>query len=93
MMSACRSHPCVFMAEEGTSTQAVMQMVELGAVDVLQKPLTRERLQNIWQHVVRKVRQRLKLAPSPLNSSCCCCLLVQRCTRHSLLYQALAHSS
>lgn len=55
MMSASRSLPCVLMAEEGTSMQALMQMVELGAVDVLQKPLTKERLQNIWQHVVRKV--------------------------------------
>lgn len=33
----------------------LMRMVELGAVEIIQKPLSKERLQNIWQHVVRKV--------------------------------------
>jgi hypothetical protein len=31
--------------------------VQLGAADFLQKPLSDEKLRNIWQHVVRKVRR------------------------------------
>ena len=33
---------------------AVMHGIELGAVDVLEKPLSSLKLRNIWQHVVRK---------------------------------------
>ena len=35
---------------------AVMHGIELGAVDVLEKPLSSLKLRNIWQHVVRKAR-------------------------------------
>lgn len=34
----------------------VMHGIELGAVDVLEKPLSSLKLRNIWQHVVRKAR-------------------------------------
>ncbi len=35
---------------------AVMEGIELGAVDFLEKPVSPHKLRNIWQHVVRKVQ-------------------------------------
>lgn len=55
VMSAETRLPYVLMAEKETSMKVLMEMVELGAVEIIQKPLSKERLQNIWQHVVRKM--------------------------------------
>ncbi len=54
-MCARNSLACVLMADAETSLEDLVRMVQLGAVEIIQKPLSQERLQNIWQHVVRKV--------------------------------------
>ena len=48
--------PLVLMSEKGSSTDDVWRGIEVGAADVLEKPLSLLKLRNIWQHVVRKVR-------------------------------------
>ena len=48
--------PLVLMSEKGSSTDDVWRGIEVGAADVLEKPLSSLKLRNIWQHVVRKVR-------------------------------------
>jgi len=48
--------PLVLMSEKSSSTDDVWRGIELGAADVLEKPLSLLKLRNIWQHVVRKVR-------------------------------------
>lgn len=47
--------PLVLMSEKSSSTDDVWRGIELGAADVLEKPLSSLKLRNIWQHVVRKV--------------------------------------
>lgn len=47
--------PVVLMSEKGSSTDDVWRGIEVGAADVLEKPLSLLKLRNIWQHVVRKV--------------------------------------
>lgn len=48
--------PLVLMSEKSSSTDDVWRGIELGAADVLEKPLSSLKLRNVWQHVVRKVR-------------------------------------
>ncbi len=55
--------PLVLMSEKGSSTDDVWRGIEVGAADVLEKPLSLLKLRNIWQHVVRKVG--CDLCPSP----------------------------
>lgn len=47
--------PLVLMSEKGSSTDDVWRGIEVGAADVLEKPLSLLKLRNIWQHVVRKM--------------------------------------
>ena len=56
--------PLVLMSEKGSSTDDVWRGIEVGAADVLEKPLSPLKLRNIWQHVVRKVHLAVP-APSP----------------------------
>ena len=44
----------MLMVDALSPYSAVMHGIELGAVDVLEKPLSSLKLRNIWQHVVRK---------------------------------------
>ena len=55
------------MSDKEASISDVWRGIELGAADVLEKPLSLLKLRNIWQHVVRKVRVG-KRAP-PLSNS------------------------
>ncbi len=55
--------PLVLMSEKGSSTDDVWRGIEVGAADVLEKPLSLLKLRNIWQHVVRKVQ--LLTPPAP----------------------------
>lgn len=58
---ALQGLPLVLMADGGSTgnTGDVWKGIELGAVDFLERPLSLLKLQNIWQHVVRKVRRGL----------------------------------
>ena len=49
-----RNLPLVLMSASGGAGE-VMKGIELGAVDYLEKPVSLDKLRNIWQHVVRKV--------------------------------------
>ena len=69
LLEAACSLPLVLISSPGTPTECVWQGIEVGAADVLEKPLSLLKLQNIWQHVVRKVRlclltQGARLGPS-----------------------------
>ncbi|KAL2612069.1 hypothetical protein R1flu_023761 [Riccia fluitans] len=53
ILEAARHLPTILMSN--TENMAIMmQGIALGAADFLQKPLSDEKLRNIWQHVVRK---------------------------------------
>ena len=52
---AASALPLVLMVDKDSPYRDVMRGIELGAVDVLEKPLSSLKLRNIWQHVVRKV--------------------------------------
>jgi DNA-binding response OmpR family regulator len=72
--------PLVLMSEKGSSTDDVWRGIELGAADVLEKPLSSLKLRNIWQHVVRRVRLALPAqqrssvhACTPLGMGGACC--------------------
>ena len=56
LLEAACSLPLVLISSPGTPTECVWQGIEVGAADVLERPLSLLKLQNIWQHVVRKVR-------------------------------------
>jgi hypothetical protein len=55
-MSATGGLACVLLAEADATTEELYRMVKLPADEILQKPISKERLKNIWQYVVRKVR-------------------------------------
>lgn len=59
--------PLVLMSEKGSSTDDVWRGIELGAADVLEKPLSSLKLRNIWQHVVRRVRLAVPGAACPTS--------------------------
>ena len=68
--------PLVLMSERGSSTDDVWRGIEVGAADVLEKPLSSLKLRNIWQHVVRKVR--CHCFPGPINHTLMCGMSIAR---------------
>ncbi|KAK9825144.1 hypothetical protein WJX81_004602 [Elliptochloris bilobata] len=54
LRAAASALPLLLMVDALSPYSAVMHGIELGAVDVLEKPLSSLKLRNIWQHVVRK---------------------------------------
>ena len=55
LLEAAGGLPLVLMSTQGSNTEVVWRGIEVGAADVLEKPLSLLKLRNIWQHVVRKV--------------------------------------
>lgn len=55
LLAAAANLPLILTTEDATSTDNVWKGIELGAAEVLVKPLSSLKLQNIWQHVVRKL--------------------------------------
>lgn len=55
LLEAAGNLPLVLISSPGTTTECVWRGIEVGAADVLERPLSLLKLQNIWQHVVRKV--------------------------------------
>lgn len=66
--------PLVIMGEN-TSQDLKMASIRVGAVDILEKPLSLLKLRNIWQHTVRKVRVAEPDPPSSLPVTLCACFL------------------
>ena len=60
--------PLVLMSGSGSQGE-VMKGIELGAVDYLEKPVSLQKLRNIWQHVVRKVSVTCPHCTSLLSAS------------------------
>lgn len=56
LLEAADGLPLVLISTPGTTPECVWRGIEVGAAEVLEKPLSLLKLQNIWQHVVRKVR-------------------------------------
>ena len=52
------SLPLLLISSPEGMTDCVWRGIEVGAAEVLEKPLSTHKLQNIWQHVVRKVIHR-----------------------------------
>lgn len=50
-------------------TSVVLRGVTHGAVDFLIKPVRVEELRNVWQHVVRKKKDKVKLFPQCMSAS------------------------
>ncbi|KAK9121488.1 hypothetical protein Syun_019105 [Stephania yunnanensis] len=46
----------IIMTSKTNCISLMMKCIALGAVEFLQKPLSKEKLKNIWQHVVHKVK-------------------------------------
>ncbi|KAK9807249.1 hypothetical protein WJX73_002828 [Symbiochloris irregularis] len=55
LLTAAAGLPVVLTAETAGSADDVWKGIQLGAVEVLEKPLSSLKLQNIWQHVVRRM--------------------------------------
>lgn len=55
LLEAAGGLPLVLISSPGTTPECVWRGIEVGAAEVLEKPLSLLKLQNIWQHVVRKV--------------------------------------
>ncbi|KAL6785991.1 hypothetical protein ACKKBG_A00960 [Auxenochlorella protothecoides x Auxenochlorella symbiontica] len=55
--------PIVAMSDSAEATKEAMHAVELGAVDLLSKPLSMLKLKNIWQHSVRMMMATPHLLP------------------------------
>ena len=55
LLTVAAGLPIILTAENTSSTDDVWKGIELGAAEVLEKPLSSLKLRNIWQHVVRKV--------------------------------------
>jgi CheY-like chemotaxis protein len=54
LLESCKGLPVVLMAADAAPCD-VMRGVALGAVDFLAKPASQLKLQNIWQHTVRRM--------------------------------------
>jgi len=55
LLEAASALPLVLVSDQGAGPECVWRGIEVGAAEVLEKPLSVLKLQNIWQHVVRKV--------------------------------------
>ena len=56
LQSLAAQLPLVLLSDKPGSSEDVWQGLNLGAAEVLERPLSLLKLRNIWQHVVRKVR-------------------------------------
>ena len=74
LLEAAGGLPLVLISTPGSTPECVWRGIEVGAAEVLEKPLSLLKLQNIWQHVVRKVRFHpdtdLSLVANNYNVSC-----------------------
>lgn len=59
-------HLVTIMMSDTDNLTTVMRGIAAGASEFLQKPLSREKLKNIWQHVVRKALSTGELLPNQL---------------------------
>ena len=71
LMTAAAGIPFVLTAGNTTSTDDVWKGIEIGAAEVLEKPLSSLKLRNIWQHVVRKVVALMLFVCPQLFSTLC----------------------
>lgn len=55
LLEAISGLPLVLLSPSESMTECVWRGIEIGAAEVLEKPLSTHKLQNIWQHVVRRV--------------------------------------
>eukprot|EP00878_Enallax_costatus_P005168 GHUV01005431.1.p1 GENE.GHUV01005431.1~~GHUV01005431.1.p1 ORF type:complete len:788 (+),score=342.73 GHUV01005431.1:251-2614(+) len=60
LLDSSKGLPCILMAQD-PSPQDILAGIKLGAVDFLAKPLCLTKLQNIWQHTVRKMMSNMNI--------------------------------
>ncbi|KAL9231214.1 hypothetical protein vseg_006469 [Gypsophila vaccaria] len=53
-LETAKDLPTIMMSKESCLISTMMKCIALGAVEFLIKPLSEEKLRNIWQHVVHK---------------------------------------
>ena len=56
LQAAALHVPLILLSDAADSPQRVWQGLDLGAAEVLERPVSQSKLRNIWQHVVRKVK-------------------------------------
>lgn len=71
LLEAAGGLPLVLVSAPGTMSECVWRGIEVGAAEVLEKPLSLLKLQNIWQHVVRKVMDGQESMKSGLGIPSC----------------------
>ena len=86
LLEAISGLPLVLLSPSESMTECVWRGIEIGAAEVLEKPLSTHKLQNIWQHVVRRV----ELISNRAQSLCgnCSTEVVRNCclsNSHSLI--------
>lgn len=59
-----RNVMCYVVMSSNGETNVVLRGVTHGAVDFLIKPVRIEELRNVWQHVVRRKRDQVRICPS-----------------------------
>ena len=55
LQEAASQLPLVLLSDKPGSSEDVWQGLNMGAAEVLERPLSLLKLRNVWQHVVRKV--------------------------------------
>ena len=59
---------CAAVMSSNGETSVVLRGVTHGAVDFLIKPVRVEELRNVWQHVVRRRKDKVRLTPKCLKT-------------------------
>lgn len=72
--------PLVITSGDATQEQKLAS-VRVGAVDVLDKPLSSLKLRNIWQHTVRKVCLPVSAVAIPFSFLLALCATAAICVR------------
>ncbi|KAJ7513825.1 hypothetical protein O6H91_23G016000 [Diphasiastrum complanatum] len=96
-LKAAGDLPTIMMTE--TENMAIiMEGIALGAADFLQKPVTEEKLRNIWQHLARKAfiagGQKIRECPKQPDFGDCLCQSMQEAyseAQDSSTHDALKH--
>ena len=64
LRDAVKGAPLILMLEGGQARE-VVRGINMGAIQILEKPMVEENARNIWQHVIRKMMADRGLRPGP----------------------------
>ena len=55
---------------EGGQAREVVRGINMGAIQILEKPMVEENARNIWQHVIRKMMATDRATMTPDRTTC-----------------------